>query len=71
MTPAFKTRAEQRLDWLAALNRPLSDDESDELRRSLHAVYTRNWKQERSRRLAQHRNEELALLAKMEREMDG
>lgn len=37
--PAFKTRSEQKLEWLESLHRPLTDDESDELRRSLHAVY--------------------------------
>jgi hypothetical protein len=38
----FKTKAEQHLEYLESLNRPLSDQESDELRRTLHAVYERN-----------------------------
>lgn len=40
----FKTRAEQRLEHLQALRRPLTEHESDELRQSLHAVYTRDRK---------------------------
>lgn len=36
---AFKTRAEQKLEWLESLGRPLTDEESDQLRRTLHAVY--------------------------------
>lgn len=35
----FKTRAEQRLEYLESLKRPLSDEESVELQRCLHAVY--------------------------------
>jgi len=38
----FKTLAEQRLEYLENLRRPLSEAESEELRRSLHAVYVRN-----------------------------
>ena len=37
----FKTRAEQRLEWLEGLKRPLTQDESEELQRALHAVYVR------------------------------
>lgn len=57
MTPQFKTRAEQKLEWLGSLHRPLSEAESDELRRSLHATYCRN------------RN--LALAARIEAEMNA
>jgi hypothetical protein len=35
----WKTRSQQRLEWLESLNRPLSENESDELRRALHATY--------------------------------
>lgn len=35
----IKTRAQQRLEWLEGLKRPLTHQESDELRRALHAVY--------------------------------
>lgn len=40
-----KTRSEQRLEWLESLRRPLSDQESEELQRCLHAVYERNRRQ--------------------------
>lgn len=62
---AFKTRSELALEHLESLKRPLTDEESDQLRRALHAVYIRGW---RATKLAQHRNEELALLAKVEAE---
>jgi hypothetical protein len=65
MTPALKTISEQKLEWLESLRRPLTSEESDELRRALHAVYCR---QRKSATLAQHRNEELRLLAKVEAE---
>lgn len=57
--PQFKTRAQQRLEYLTELKRPLTDDESDELRRSMHAVYCYSRK---ARMLARHRREELDLL---------
>lgn len=63
--PAFKTRSEQKLEWLENLGRPLTDLESDELRRSLHAVYCHERK---TAMLAVHRADELALLAKLETE---
>jgi hypothetical protein len=63
--PRFKTRAEQHLEWLDSLSRPLTDEESEQLRRSLHAVYCHN---RRQRMLAKHRKEELELLAKVEAE---
>jgi hypothetical protein len=62
VSAAFKTKSEQKLDWLESLHRPLSDRESEELRRAMHAVYCRN------KRLAQHEREERALLAKMQAE---
>jgi hypothetical protein len=63
--PVFKTRSEQRLEWLESLGRPLTDKESDELRKALHAVYCTANKREK---LAQHRNEELKLLRRVRRE---
>jgi hypothetical protein len=45
----FKTRSEQRLEWLENLRRPLTDEESDELRKALHAIYTRNRRLSKSR----------------------
>ena len=64
MSLAHKTRAEQRLEWLESLERPLTDEESDILRRSLHAVYCQN----RRRFLAAHEREEAALLKTVEAE---
>lgn len=63
--PQLKSLAEQRVEWLEGLRRPLTDAESDDLRRALHAVYCRN---RRQRALAGHRKEELKLLRRMERE---
>jgi hypothetical protein len=65
MNFTFKTKAEQKLEWLEGVGRPLTIEESEDLRRSMHAVYER---ERRARHLAQHRNEELRLLKKMERE---
>lgn len=61
---AFKTRSELALEHLESLKRPLTDEESDQLRRSLHAVYCCN----RRRFLADHEREEAVLLAKVEAE---
>lgn len=36
---AIKTPSQQRLEWLESLKRPLTSEESDELRRAMHAVY--------------------------------
>ena len=36
---ALKTKSEQKLEMLQSIRRPLTDEESDELRRALHAVY--------------------------------
>lgn len=61
----YMTRSEQRLEQLKALKRPLTDAESEELARVMHAVYER---ERRLSRLKQHRDEELRLLAKLRRE---
>ena len=37
--PQFRTLSELRLARLSALRRPLTDEESDDLRRARHAVY--------------------------------
>lgn len=65
MSAAFKTKAEQRLDWLESLDRPLTDEESDMLRRSMHATYEHK---RRANHLGQHEAEERKLLARLERE---
>jgi hypothetical protein len=41
-TFGYKTRSEQRLEWLKTRKRPLTDEESDELYRVLHAIYVRD-----------------------------
>lgn len=58
----YKTISQQKLEHLQSLRRPLSDEESDELRRAMHAVYVRDM------RIKQQRNEELRLLKKVEAE---
>jgi 23S rRNA maturation mini-RNase III len=60
---AFKTRAEQRLEWLEHVGRPLTDEESDILRRSMHAIYERN---RRANALKMHEAEEAALLTRLQ-----
>lgn len=50
----IKTPAEQKLEWFSGLHRPLTDEESAELQRSLHAKYVHDWR--------------LARLARTERE---
>ncbi len=66
---ATKTRAEQRLEHFEQIKRPLTDDESAELQRSLHAVYASNWRTARERKvLAAARREELKLLKRLEAE---
>jgi hypothetical protein len=63
--PKLLTKAEQKLEYLKGLHRPLTDQESDELRRAMHAVY------EHERRLGllqMHRDEELLLLDKIRAE---
>lgn len=42
----IKTRSEQTLEWLESLGRPLTDSESDQLKRSMHAIYMKNWRQQ-------------------------
>lgn len=59
------TRSEQRLEQIKAINRPLTDEESDELRRSMHAVYMH---ERRHRMIQANRNEELALLERLRAE---
>ena len=44
----FKTRSEQRLEYLENLRRPLTDAESEELQRCLHAVYCYRRKHEQA-----------------------
>lgn len=73
MSPPIKERSEQILEYLEGLNRPLTDEESVLLRRSMHAVYCLN----RARRLeaeqgaavlAEHKQAEVETLICVERE---
>jgi hypothetical protein len=43
---AFKSKSEQTLEWLEAESRrrPLTEDEQQQLQRSLHAVYMVKWR---------------------------
>lgn len=68
--PAFKTRSEQKLEWIESLDRPLTDEESDELRRAIHAVYCcpKLRAKRLARMLAKHAKEEAALLKRIKRE---
>jgi hypothetical protein len=62
MSAQFKTRAEQKLEWLSSLDRPLTERESIEVERAMHAIYVRDW---RSRRLSEQRKEELETLERV------
>lgn len=46
----YKTRSEQRIEQLINIGRPLTDEESDELYRALHADYMRKWRIDQARR---------------------
>lgn len=72
------TRSQQRIKQLIALKRPLTEEESDELYRALHADYMRKWRAEKARRLqrkagrfvqTEARKHELELLNRTRAEM--
>ena len=65
-TFTFKTYSEQRLEWLKTRNRPLTDEESDELYRALHAIYVRDWKRHRAKLTERELNRETRALQKAE-----
>lgn len=74
----IKTRAQQRIEQLINAGRPLTEAESDELYRALHADYMKKWRDRRAARasaemggrvLDRHRDEEAGLLEKIEREV--
>lgn len=56
---ATKTRSEQRIEQLINCGRPLSDQESDELYRALHADYMRKWRLARA--ASEHRRLDLEM----------
>ncbi len=65
------TRSEQRLEQLKRIKRPLTDAESLELDRCLHAAYMRAWRADRQQRLgplASHAVENAELLGGVEAE---
>lgn len=45
------TRSEQRIKQLIALKRPLTERESEELYRALHADYMRKWRVEKAKQI--------------------
>lgn len=45
---AYKTRAEQTIEHLLSLKRPLEEDEQDALYKALHADYMRKWRAHRA-----------------------
>lgn len=72
------TRSQQRIKQLIALKRPLTEEESDELYRALHADYMRKWRAEKAKRLqrkagcfvqTEARKHELELLNRTRAEM--
>lgn len=76
-TETTKTRSEQRIEQLINIGRPLTEEESDELYRALHADYMRKWRlakaaaAERAWRqsmTAQQRKEEKRLLERVKQE---
>lgn len=77
---ATLTRSQQRIEQLINCGRPLTDDESDELYRALHADYMWKWRQHRAEQMereagrfaiAEDRRREKLLLAKVQRERAG
>lgn len=76
----LKTKAEQRIEHLINCGRPLTDEESGELYRALHADYMRKWRIDKAKRLqreagrfvqAESRKHELELLTRTRAEMVG
>jgi formylglycine-generating enzyme required for sulfatase activity len=60
----IKTRSEQKAEWLNAERavRPLSEAEWQELARAEHAIYCRNWRQQK---LDQDKRENAELLKRV------
>jgi adenylate kinase len=68
---ATLTRSQQRIAQLINAGRPLTEEESEELYRALHADYMRKWRAEKAKKLereagrfiqAESRKHELQLL---------
>jgi hypothetical protein len=58
------TPSQQRLVDLINIGRPLTNEESDELYRALHADYMRKWRAEKARVEAKRKDLELSLPAR-------
>ena len=58
----YKTRSELRIAELINCGRPLTDEESDDLYRALHADYMRQWRLARAQTEAKRRDLELSKL---------
>lgn len=76
----LKTKAEQRLEQLCNCGRPLTETESDELYRALHADYQRKWRQRKAAAagremgkfaMTEVRKHEARTLAKVRQELAG
>lgn len=75
----LKTKSEQAIEQLESLGRPLTDDESRQLERAMHAVYERNRRLSRAmvlereikgQVLDRHREEEAEILRAVEAEAE-
>lgn len=67
----LKTKAEQRIEQLVNAGRPLTDAESDDLYRALHADYVRKWKKARAEKAERQRRAEVRTLERAVAEMAG
>lgn len=50
MATRLRPTPDERLAELEAIQRPLTDEESEELRRVIHAIYMRHWRAELAER---------------------
>lgn len=61
-----KTRSEQRIEQLINIGRPLTEEESDELYRALHADYMRKWRLARAENEATRADLGMSRIAEMD-----
>jgi hypothetical protein len=65
-----KTRSQQRIEQLINAGRPLTDEESDELYRALHADYMRKWRAAKAEAIARRASYHVEIEARQhEREL--
>lgn len=77
----LKTKSEQIIEQMVNAGRPLTDEESDDLYRALHADYMHKWRKARATRaaeretgrfaLSEHRRAELCILERARGELVG